>query len=64
MNDKLRTHIPASGSYVSVPGAYTTADEGVKYAGKMEFTTEFSPQSSDPLKLDTVFSGDRILLDF
>jgi hypothetical protein len=47
-----------------VPGAFVNADEGVKHVAKMEFTTVFSDQSSDPVKLETGFSPDRLLLDF
>lgn len=52
------------GSYVSVPGAFKDADEGVKHFLKMEFTTHLSDKSSDPLKLETGFSTDHVLLDF
>jgi hypothetical protein len=60
----VRTHISSTGSFVSVPGAFRDADESVKHLLKMEFTTILSEKSSDPLKLETGFSTDRVLLDF
>jgi hypothetical protein len=61
---EVRTHVSATGSFVSIPEAVAVADTGVRHLLKLEFTTNFSEGSSDPLKLETGFSTDRVLIDF
>lgn len=57
--NKPRTHLSATGSFVSVPFAFKGADEGLRNVVKMEFKTIFSKLK----KIETVFSTDWILLD-
>jgi hypothetical protein len=54
----------AVGSYVSVAGALSGADESVKHVIKMGFLTSRPDESADPNALEIAFSTDHILLDF
>ena len=54
---------PQYGSFVSIPGAFTSTDEGLRRAIKFEFQTEFREKSDDPLNLHEVFFTDRFLVD-
>jgi hypothetical protein len=60
---KLRDTLSAVGSFVSLPEAFETANEAVKYAPKFEFRTERFADSTHPLHIDHVIYPHRLLVD-
>lgn len=64
MDELIKQHkYEQQGSFISVPSAFENVDKGLRDMIKLEFKTVFSEESSDPLKLETVFSTDKILVD-
>lgn len=64
MDERIKQHkYEQQGSFISVPSAFENVDKGLRDIIKLEFKTVFSEESSDPLKLETVFSMDKILVD-
>jgi hypothetical protein len=59
---KLRTSIPASGSFVSLPEAFPGAHPSVKYAPKIQLDTVRSDKSKH-FQLEHVLLPHRILID-
>lgn len=59
--NKSRTHISATGSFVSFPSVFKNIPEGLEHVLKLELRTVFS-EENDP-KIDTTFSKDWVLLD-
>ncbi len=60
----IRFNMSATGSYISVAGALSGADEGIKHVIKMGFLTRRPDESADPTELEIAFSTDHVLLDF
>jgi hypothetical protein len=58
--NKPRTHISATGSFVSVPSAFKNVPEGLEHVLKMEFRTVFSEEN---ILGDTTYSPDWVLVD-
>ena len=64
MDERIKQHkYEQQGSFISVPSAFENVDKRISDIIKLEFKTVFSEESSDPLKLETVFSTDKILVD-
>ena len=55
----LRESVPAAGSFVSMPDAFPEADNEIRNAPKMEFTTEYSSAN----RIQSYFSTDKLLVD-
>jgi hypothetical protein len=60
---KLRSHVPATGSFVSFPDAFRRADDAVKYAPKIAFQVAGFKDSKRPLHLEPVLDRHIILFD-
>jgi hypothetical protein len=58
----VRANMSARGSYVSIAGSLTGADEGVKHLIKMSYTTGIA-DIADPMQLETKFATDHVLID-
>jgi hypothetical protein len=56
----LRTEIATTGSFVAVPSAFPTAESAIQNAIKLEFETVYSAENL----AETVFSTDKVLIDF
>jgi len=67
-NPRMRNQLSASGSFLSVPGAYEGAPEGLVHGPKLEFVslTSTKVESGDKPRqtFSTAVQGDRALIDF
>jgi hypothetical protein len=57
-----RLSIPSPGSFLSIPSAFPGADEKVKNVIKLGFTTSFSQDTEEKIKVEVL--TDVVLLDF
>jgi hypothetical protein len=58
---QTRTHIPAPGTFLSMPPAFLEADEGIRNALKFEFKNSFSQDTDEKIKVEV--STDVFLFD-
>lgn len=60
---ELRSFIPATGSFISLPEAFDTADPGVRLAPKIEIQVGKFQDSKHPLGFDYVMRPHQVLID-
>jgi len=60
---EVRSFIPATGAFVSLPEAFETADPGVRLAPKIELQVGKFQDSTHPLGFDFVMHPHQVLID-
>src|SRR3954451_14061526 len=65
---RMRNQVSASGTFLSVPGAFEGAPEGLVHGPKLEFVSttrmDTGPDNRPRQTFSTTVQGDRALLDF